>query len=165
MVRQFNAQAAGLAAGVEQLRPGNTAERVALTLDATFRQHGFASGHWADHGIGLATYARATSQPPRRATSMAMRAPRKVNRHAPRVRRTRSSKTVNEAVVTADKLRAFFEFLTSWPVRRGKPEPRAKVQHGPEPSGATVKAKSEAGHVAAMRDCLIAAMARQDNRS
>jgi hypothetical protein len=44
---------------------------------------------------------------------MAMRSPRKVNRHAPRVRRTRSSKTVNEAVVTADKLRAFFEFHLS----------------------------------------------------
>jgi Xaa-Pro dipeptidase len=53
MARQFNAQAAGIAAGVAQLRPGNTAESVAMAVDASFRQHGFASGYWAGHGIGL----------------------------------------------------------------------------------------------------------------
>jgi Xaa-Pro aminopeptidase len=60
MVRQFNAQAAGMAAGVEQLRPGNTAESVAMAVDATFRQHGFASGYWAGHGIGLGLPERPT---------------------------------------------------------------------------------------------------------
>jgi Xaa-Pro aminopeptidase len=60
MVRQFNAQAAGMAAGVEQLRPGNTAESVAMAVDATFRQHGFQSGYWAGHGIGLGLPERPT---------------------------------------------------------------------------------------------------------
>jgi Xaa-Pro aminopeptidase len=60
MVRQFNAQAAGMAAGVEQLRPGNTAESVAMAVDATFRKHGFQSGYWAGHGIGLGLPERPT---------------------------------------------------------------------------------------------------------
>jgi Xaa-Pro aminopeptidase len=60
MVRQFNAQAAGLAAGVERLRPGNTAESVAMAVDATFRKHGFESGYWAGHGIGLGLPERPT---------------------------------------------------------------------------------------------------------
>jgi Xaa-Pro aminopeptidase len=60
MVRQFNAQAAGMAAGVEQLRPGNTAESVAMAVDAIFRQHGFESGYWAGHGIGLGLPERPT---------------------------------------------------------------------------------------------------------
>jgi Xaa-Pro aminopeptidase len=60
MVRQFNAQAAGVAAGVDRLQPGNTAESVALAVDATFRQHGFESGYWAGHGIGLGLPERPT---------------------------------------------------------------------------------------------------------
>jgi Xaa-Pro aminopeptidase len=60
MVRQFNAQAAGMAAGVALLRPGNTAESVAMAVDATFRQHGFESGYWAGHGIGLGLPERPT---------------------------------------------------------------------------------------------------------
>jgi Xaa-Pro aminopeptidase len=60
MVRQFQAQAAGVAAGVERLRPGNTAESVALAVHETFRQHGFESGYWAGHGIGLGLPERPT---------------------------------------------------------------------------------------------------------
>jgi Xaa-Pro aminopeptidase len=60
MARQFKAQAAGIAAGVEQLRPGNTAESVAMAVDATFRRHGFASGYWAGHAIGLGLPERPT---------------------------------------------------------------------------------------------------------
>ncbi len=60
MVRQFNAQAAGVLAGVERLRPGNTAESVAMAVDAAFRQHGFESGYWAGHGIGLGLPERPT---------------------------------------------------------------------------------------------------------
>jgi Xaa-Pro aminopeptidase len=60
MVRQFDAQAAGIAAGVERLRPGSTAESVALAVDAAFRQHGFQSGYWAGHAIGLGLPERPT---------------------------------------------------------------------------------------------------------
>jgi Xaa-Pro aminopeptidase len=60
MVRQFNAQAAGVAAGVERLRPGNTAESVALAVHETFLKHGFESGYWAGHGIGLGLPERPT---------------------------------------------------------------------------------------------------------
>jgi Xaa-Pro aminopeptidase len=60
MVRQFDAQAAGVAAGVERLRPGNTAESVALAVEAAFREHGFESGYWAGHGIGLGLPERPT---------------------------------------------------------------------------------------------------------
>jgi Xaa-Pro aminopeptidase len=60
MVHQFNAQAAGMEAGVKQLHPGNTAESVAMAVDATFRQHGFESGYWAGHGIGLGLPERPT---------------------------------------------------------------------------------------------------------
>jgi ectoine hydrolase len=60
MVRQFHAQAAGMAAGVERLRPGNTAESVAMAVAATFRQHGFESGYWVGHGIGLGLPERPT---------------------------------------------------------------------------------------------------------
>jgi Xaa-Pro aminopeptidase len=60
MVRQFSAQAAGILAGVERLRPGNTAESVAMAVDAAFRQHGFESGYWAGHGIGLGLPERPT---------------------------------------------------------------------------------------------------------
>ena len=60
MVRQFNAQAAGIAAGVERLRPGNTAESVAMAVHATFREHGFDTGYWAGHGIGLGLPERPT---------------------------------------------------------------------------------------------------------
>jgi Xaa-Pro aminopeptidase len=60
MVRQFKAQAAGVAAGVEQLRPGNTAESVAVAVHDTFVKHGFESGYWAGHGIGLGLPERPT---------------------------------------------------------------------------------------------------------
>ena len=60
MVRQFAAQAAGVRAGIERLRPGNTAEGVAIAVEAAFRQHGFGSGYWAGHAIGLGLPERPT---------------------------------------------------------------------------------------------------------
>jgi Xaa-Pro aminopeptidase len=60
MVRQFAAQAAGVLAGVERLRPGTTAESVAFAVEAAFRQHGFGSGYWAGHAIGLGLPERPT---------------------------------------------------------------------------------------------------------
>jgi Xaa-Pro dipeptidase len=60
MTRQFNAQAAGVAAGVARLRPGNSAESVALAVHETFVKHGFESGYWAGHGIGLGLPERPT---------------------------------------------------------------------------------------------------------
>ena len=60
MVRQFEAQAAGVLAGIEQLRPGNTAESVAMAVESAFRHHGFRSGYWAGHAIGLGLPERPT---------------------------------------------------------------------------------------------------------
>ena len=60
MARQFEAQAAGVLAGIERLKPGNTAESVATAVETAFRQHGFGSGYWAGHAIGLGLPERPT---------------------------------------------------------------------------------------------------------
>jgi Xaa-Pro aminopeptidase len=60
MVRQFKAQAAGVLAGIARLRPGNTAESVATAVETAFGQHGFGSGYWAGHAIGLGLPERPT---------------------------------------------------------------------------------------------------------
>jgi Xaa-Pro aminopeptidase len=60
MVRQFEAQAAGVIAGLDRLCPGNTAESVAMAVEGAFQKHGFGSGYWAGHAIGLGLPERPT---------------------------------------------------------------------------------------------------------
>jgi len=53
MLRQFEAQVAGIEAGVAALRTGRTGGDVAGAIVAAFAAAGFKSGYWAGHGIGL----------------------------------------------------------------------------------------------------------------
>jgi creatinase len=53
MAEQFDAQVAGILAGVEALRPGSRASEVSAAVDKMFIDRGFSPGYWAGHGIGL----------------------------------------------------------------------------------------------------------------